>query len=94
MMARRNRPRITVTVDPDMLDEVDAYIEEHEGVDRSEVVDEALRLWYARILEDALTRQHAAPKSPEELAERAAWKRIRAAQLARRSFKEDPEPEA
>ncbi len=80
-MAQRIRPRITVTVDPDMLEEIDSYIQEHAGTDRSQVVDEALRCWYARVLHEALVRQHSAPRSPEELEERAAWKRIRAAQM-------------
>ena len=83
-MAQRVRPRITVTVDPGMLKEVDTYIQEHEGTDRSQVVDEALRCWYARILHEALVKQHSAPRSPEELEERAAWKSIRAAQMGRR----------
>lgn len=82
-MVQRVRPRITVTVDPGMLEEVDTYIQEHAGADRSQIVDEALRFWYAQVLHEALVRQHAAPKSPEELAERAAWKRIRAAQVPR-----------
>jgi hypothetical protein len=86
-MARRNRPTIILAVDPNMLDEVDAYINEHEGLDRSQVVNDALRIWYERILQEALARQHSAPKSPEEPEERAAWKRIRAAKLARQTPK-------
>jgi metal-responsive CopG/Arc/MetJ family transcriptional regulator len=82
-MVQRTRPRITITVDPAMLEEVDAYVEQHEGTDRSKVVDEALRAWHAQIIHEALVKQHATPKSSEEIAERAAWKRIRAAQLAR-----------
>ncbi|MBI2863490.1 MAG: hypothetical protein HYX94_02890 [Chloroflexi bacterium] len=88
-MAQRNKPRITITVDPDVLEEVDAYIKEHEGTDRSKVMDEALRCWYARLLHDALVRQHSAPKSPEEMEERAAWKRIRAAQMVHLGRKYD-----
>ena len=84
-MAQRVRPRITVTVDADMLDEVDAFIREHEGADRSQVVGEALRCWYAGVLAEALERQHSAPKSAEEVEERAAWKRIRAAQRPRQA---------
>jgi Arc/MetJ-type ribon-helix-helix transcriptional regulator len=80
-MVQRTRPRITVTVDPDMLREVDTYIQEHEGTDRSRIVDEGLRYWYAQILHEALIRQHTAPQSPEEQEERAAWRRIRAAQF-------------
>ncbi len=80
-MATRTRRRITVTVAPAMLEEVDSYVREHEGTDRSQVVDEALRCWYARLIHEALVKQHSAPKSPEELEERAAWRRIRAAQF-------------
>ncbi len=82
-MERRTRPRITVTVDPDILDEVDAYIQEHVGTDRSRVVDAALRCWYTRMLHDALVRQHSAPRSTAELDERLAWKRIRMEQSQR-----------
>jgi hypothetical protein len=69
-------------VDPDMLEEIDSYVKEHQGTDRSRVVDEALRCWYASTLREALAKQHSAPRSPEELEERAAWKRIRAAQMS------------
>lgn len=80
-MPQRVKPRITVTVDPDMLEEVDTYIRENAGTDRSQVLDEALRCWFARRLHEALVRQHSAPKSPEEIEERSAWKRIRVAQM-------------
>ncbi|MDO8689820.1 MAG: hypothetical protein Q7R39_07380 [Dehalococcoidia bacterium] len=86
-MARRTKPRITVTVDPDILDEIDTYIQEHSGMDRSRIVDEALRGWYAQVLHEALVRQHSAPKSPEELGERLAWKRIRAERALRVELK-------
>jgi len=86
-MALRTRPRITITVDPDMLEEVDTYVQEHAGTDRSRVVHEALRCWYARVLHESLITQHSARKSTEELAERAAWKRIRAAQSLRAEHK-------
>lgn len=79
-MRRRTKPRITVTVDPVMLDEVDTYVRGHAGADRSQVVDAALRCWYAQVLHEALVRQHSAHRSVEELEERAAWKRIRSAQ--------------
>lgn len=82
-MTQRTRRRITVTVDPAILGEVDSYIQEHDGTDRSHIVDEALRCWYARTLHEALVKQHSAPKSPEELEQRLAWKRIRAEQSRR-----------
>ncbi len=80
-MVQRIKPRITVTMDPDMLEEIDTYVREHEGTGRSQIVDAALRCWYARMLHEALVSQHSFPKSPEEMEERAAWKRIRAAQM-------------
>ncbi len=82
-MSQRTKPRITVTIDPDMLEEVDTYIQEHTGTDRSQVVGEALRCWYSLVLHEALIRQHSAPKSVEELEEHEAWRRVRAAQIER-----------
>lgn len=93
-MPARIRPRITVTVDPDLLAEVDEYVREHAGSDRSQIVEAALYCWHAGVVREALARQHAAPKSPEELEERAAWKRIRAAQAAHAERKRRaPRPE-
>jgi metal-responsive CopG/Arc/MetJ family transcriptional regulator len=63
-MGRRAKARITISVDPDMLAEIDAYVREHEGTDRSRVIGEALRGWYANVLRETLIRQDAAPKSP------------------------------
>lgn len=93
-MPGRTRPRITVTIDPDLLEEVDGYIREHMGTDRSGIVDEALRCWYAQTLHEALMRQHSASRSPEELEERLGWKRIRAEQSLRlRHKRQAPEQE-
>jgi len=80
-VTRRTGVGMTVTVDPDVLEAIDAYIEQHAGLDRSQVVDEALRAWYMGVIHESLVRQHAAPRSVEEQNERAAWKRIRAAQV-------------
>jgi metal-responsive CopG/Arc/MetJ family transcriptional regulator len=44
-MGQRHRVKISATVDPELLDGVDAYIREHPGRDRSKVIDEALMLW-------------------------------------------------
>lgn len=79
----RTRRRITVTVDPEMLEEIDTYIRDHAGMDRSRLVDEALRCWHDRTLHQAIMRQHSATKSAEEVEERLAWRRIRAAQSLR-----------
>ncbi len=79
--AARARQKVSVTLDPDLLEAVDSYVQEHSGVDRSKIVDAALRLWVAQRLHEELIAQHTGPKSPEELEERRVWKRIRAAQM-------------
>jgi hypothetical protein len=79
----RSRVKISATVDPRLLAAVDAFVAEHPGTDRSKVLDAALRLWYAREQERAMEAQYAAPQSPEEQDERAAWRAIRAAAVER-----------
>ena len=79
----RRRVKVSVTVEPDLLRAVDAFVEAHAGVDRSRVFDEALYLWYARQQEEAMEAQFAAVPSPEEREERVAWRRIQAAAAER-----------
>lgn len=62
-----------------MLREVDSYLKEHVELDRSQIADQGLRLWYAERIREALVSQHSAPRSPWELEELVAWKRMRAA---------------
>ncbi len=83
-MTRRPKPRVTVTVDPDLLSAIDRYIDEHQetGINRSAVVNEALRLWFREQRRQALVEQYSAPRSEEELAEAADWANIRAAAFA------------
>ena len=80
---QRRRVKIGAKVDPQLLQAVDGYLAEHPELDRSKVIDEALWLWYARQQERAMEAQFAAPQSPEEQAERAAWRRIQSAAAAR-----------
>jgi hypothetical protein len=49
----RHRPRITATLDPDLLAAVDAHVAAHPDLDPSAVLDQALRLWRADELERA-----------------------------------------
>ena len=72
----RRRARITATVDPDLLAAVDGYVASHPGVDRSGIIDDALRLWRAREIEQALEAQFAAPDGVGP-GERAAWDAVR-----------------
>jgi hypothetical protein len=80
--ASRRRPKITATLDADLLASVDAYVAAHPHLDRSAVLDEALRLWCARVLELAMEAQFALPDSVDPT-EREAWDELRRAALAR-----------
>jgi Arc/MetJ-type ribon-helix-helix transcriptional regulator len=83
-MTRARRVKVGATLDPEMVAEVDRYVADHPPLDRSAVIDEALRLWYARRQEDALQRQLTAPRSARERADAKAWKAIRRASAVRR----------
>jgi hypothetical protein len=77
----RRRPKIAATLDPDLLASVDAYVAAHPDLDRSAVIDEALRLWRARELERAMEAQFAAPDGVDPT-ERQAWDQLRRAAAA------------
>ena len=83
-MAQRHRVKISATVDPELLDGVDAYIREHPDRDRSKVIDEALYLWLKQEQDRAMEAQFAAPDDRPEH-EVAAWRAIQEA-AARRIF--------
>ena len=79
--SHRRRPKITATLDPDLLASVGAYVAAHRDVDRSAVIDEALRLWRARVLEQAMEIQFARPDGVDP-AEQQSWDRLRSAAVA------------
>lgn len=85
---RRRRVKISATLDPELLDGVDAYISAHPGVDRSSVIDEALRLWLAEEQDRAMEAQFDGPGPPED--EMRQWNAVLDAQarLARRRVRE------
>ncbi|MBI4491274.1 MAG: hypothetical protein HY690_00570 [Chloroflexi bacterium] len=77
------RVKISATVDSELLHVVDDYVSQHQGLDRSKVIDEALALWYAREQERAMRAQFEAPQSPVEREERVAWRKLQAAAVER-----------
>src|SRR5262245_2841651 len=77
------RAKISVTVDPTLLKEVDRHVATHPGTDRSKVVDEALFLWYAREQQRLIEAQFAEPEPPEVREEYEAWRRVRRAAAGR-----------
>lgn len=88
MSTTRRRIKVGATLDPDLLAAVDAHVADTPGMDRSAVLDDALRLWTERQQERAMERQ-----LREDAArygdERAEWRRVRGAaaraQVGRRS---------
>jgi len=75
--SKRRRAKLSTTVDADLLAAVDRFIAANPSADRSQVIDEALLLWYAQEQRRAMRAQYQAPQSEEEQAERAAWEAIR-----------------
>jgi len=78
----RRRTKISVTVDRGLLQAVDSFVEQHQGFDRSKVIDQALHGWYAARQDEAMFEQYSAPTSAQEDAEYAVWERIRNAATA------------
>jgi len=79
----RRRVKIGATVDPTILGAVDAFIRRHPDLDRSAVIDEALRLWWVHQQDREMEQQFAVPPSAAEGEERAAWRRIQDASAER-----------
>lgn len=78
MSTIRRRIKIGATLDPDLVAAVDAHVAGTPGIDRSAVLDDALRLWNERQQEIAMERQlrEDAARYGEE---RADWRRVRGA---------------
>ena len=77
------RPKVSVTLNPELLGAVDAFVQSHPGQDRSKVIDQALHHWYARLQEIAMETQYG-EQSKSELREHNAWRSIRRAAVKRR----------
>ncbi len=91
----RRRIKISATVDAELLQAVDTFIDTHSGSNRSRIIDEALHLWQKRELDRVMEAQFLAPQSQQEQEERAAWRHIQTAatQALLRSWNDaDPMP--
>jgi hypothetical protein len=84
----RHRIKISATVDPELLDGVDAYVGQRPGLDRSKVIDEALMLWLAQEQARAMEEQFNGPDLPED--ELRQWDAVLDAQ-ARLALRRDHE---
>jgi Arc/MetJ-type ribon-helix-helix transcriptional regulator len=81
------RVKVSITVDPLLVRDVDAYVATHPDVDRSKVVDEALKLWSAAQQRSAMELQFA-DEGGTDPAELNAWHRVRR-EAARRKLERD-----
>ena len=81
-MARQRRVKLSVTVDSQLIQMVDAFLSGQPELDRSKVMDEALALWCEREQARAMEGQFAT-RSPAEDSERAEWSRIQRAAAQR-----------
>ena len=78
-----HRKRISVTVDPILLKQVDSFVDGHPGLDRSRVFDEALACWYAARQEQAMVEQYSQEPDPREARDIEAWREVQRAAAAR-----------
>lgn len=70
----RRRVKISATLDPVILDGVDAFVERHPERDRSSIIDEALSLWLARKQDEAMAEQFAGEGPPAD--ESLVWRAV------------------
>lgn len=91
--ARPRRSKVTVSVDPRLLEVVDSYLEAHPGDDRGRVFDQALYLWYHALLDEARAEQLAVDDRVIDRVESPSWRReVDPALLARMNDPTAPEP--
>jgi metal-responsive CopG/Arc/MetJ family transcriptional regulator len=75
--------KVSLSLDPLLIRDVDAYVEEHEDADRSKVVDEALRMWSATQQRAAMELQFS-DDGATNAAEQDAWRHLRREATSRR----------
>ncbi len=79
----RRRAKVSITVDPALLNAVDRYVQRHADMDRSKVMESALQNWYRVRQDEAMIEQFIAPEPLEEI-EHQAWRQIRRAAVSRK----------
>jgi hypothetical protein len=79
----RRRAKISVTLDPALLNAIDLYVQRHADLDRSKVMESALQHWYRGRQDDAMIAQFSRP-DPVESSGQGSWRRIRRAAVSRK----------
>lgn len=83
MGSGRRRAKISVTLDPALLNAVDLYVQSQPDLDRSKVMEAALQQWYRARQDDAMIDQFSGPETVDR-SEQQSWRRIRRAAVSRR----------
>jgi metal-responsive CopG/Arc/MetJ family transcriptional regulator len=78
----RRRAKVSITVDPALLNAVDRYVQRHADTDRSKVMESALQSWYSARQEEAMIEQFSVTEPAEN--EQQSWQRIRRAAAGRK----------
>jgi hypothetical protein len=71
----RRRAKVSVTVDPALLNAVDRYVQRHADTDRSKVMESALQSWYSARQDEAMIEQFSDPDLQKD--EQRDWQRVR-----------------
>jgi hypothetical protein len=79
----RRRAKISITLDPALLNAVDLYVQSQPDLDRSKVMEAALQHWYRARQDDAMIDQFSGPEAVDG-SEQQSWRRIRRAAVSRR----------
>jgi hypothetical protein len=78
----RRRAKVSISVDPALLNAVDRYVQRHPDTDRSKVMESALQNWYRVSQEEAMVDQFSAAEPSESDLRR--WREIRRAAVGRK----------
>lgn len=79
----RRRAKVSITVDPALLNAVDRYVQRHADLDRSKVMETALQHWYRARQDEAMVEQFSGPEL-RDASELRSWRQIRRAAVARK----------
>jgi hypothetical protein len=77
------RIKVSLSLDPAIVEYLDAYIAAHPTLNRSRVVEAALRAFRQRQIQAELEALYAEPEAPEIQRELEDWRRIRRAAVQR-----------
>jgi len=80
---RQRRAKVSITLDPALLNAVDRYVQGHDKLDRSKVMEVALQHWYRARQDEEMVEQFSGP-DPMDKNELRTWRTIRRAAVSRK----------